>query len=275
VDADGDMAAGHFVFGYPRQPGAAPFSPVIDPRGLTDNGSLLVFRRLEQNVPAFRQFCAAEVTRIGDKWPGLTAEHLAALIVGRWPSGAPVREGQTTDPGGQVDNAFDFLNDADARSCPFGAHIRKVNPRKGPKDVLEVPRILRRGIPFGPAFDEAPHVATRGLAFVAFQTSIRGQFELLTQRWMNSGLNPARGHDLLLGRSEGPRSMDVVGPLGRVSVVAPATHWITPTGGAYLFAPSRSGLAKFASPPSHLGLWKARQLWSIAVDSLRSLRERS
>src|SRR5207245_2800913 len=103
------------------------------------------------------------------------------------------------------DNNFDFQDDPDARSCPFGAHIRKVNPREGKKDVVEVPRMLRRGIPFGPAFDAAPDENNRGLAFLAFQTSIRSQFEFLTQHWMNSPLNPAPENDLLVGRVEGIR----------------------------------------------------------------------
>ena len=85
-----------------------------------------------------------------------------------------------------------FQDDPDALSCPFGAHIRKVNPRKGPKDVVDVPRVLRRGIPFGPTFEKAPDTNDRGLAFIAFQTSVKSQFEFVSQHWMNSALNPAR-----------------------------------------------------------------------------------
>jgi len=269
-DPNGTLGPGHFVFGYPKDVGSDPFSPVVDPRGVTDNGSLLVFRRLAQDVRAFRKFCADEAARIAPLWPGLTADHLAALLVGRWPSGAPVKAGQTQDPGGSPpDNAFDFQDDPGARSCPFGSHIRKVNPRSGPKDVVEVPRMLRRGIPFGLPFDVAPDQDDRGLAFLAFQTSVKSQFEFLTQHWMNSALNPARGNDLLVGRSNDIRTMQIEGPGGPIDISAPEMRWILPTGGAYLFAPSRSGLAKFGTPPARLGLWKAQQLWAITFDTIK------
>jgi Dyp-type peroxidase family len=271
-DANGVLGPGHFVFGYPKGAGSDPFSPVIDPRGITDNGSLLVFRRLAQNVRVFRKFCADEVERKSPQWPGLSAAHLAALLVGRWPSGAPVRAGQAQDPGGSPpDNGFDFQDDAAAQSCPFGAHIRKVNPRKGRKDVVEVPPVLRRGIPFGAPFDSAPDEDDRGLAFLAFQTSVKSQFEFLTQHWMNSSLNPAPENDILVGRAGDMRSLKIGGPNGPIEVSVPELGWIVPTGGAYLFAPSRSGLAKFANEPAPIGLWKAKQLWAITSDSIKAV----
>lgn len=269
-DDVGELQPGNFVFGYPKDAGSDPFWPVVDPRGLTDNGSLLVFRRLAQDVGAFRAFCASEAMRLAAQWPGLTADHLGALIVGRWQSGTPVATGQTRDPGQfPPSNDFDFKGDTDGASCPLGAHIRKVNPRNGPKDVLEVPRMLRRGVPFGPLYDSAPQ-DDRGLAFLAFQSSLKSQFEFLTQHWMNSAINPGRGNDLLVGRSDGAvRTMQIRGPAGPIQISAPVADWIKPTGGAYLFAPSKSGLAKFGAPPAALGLWKAHQLWAIAFDSVK------
>ncbi|KWV60467.1 hypothetical protein AS156_29245 [Bradyrhizobium macuxiense] len=272
----GELQPGNFLFGYPKDAGSDPFWPVVDPRGLTDNGSLLVFRRLAQDVGAFRAFCAAEAMRLAPQWPGLTADLLGALIVGRWQSGTPVATGQTRDPGQfPPSNDFDFKGDPDGASCPLGAHIRKINPRNGPKDVLEVPRILRRGVPFGPLYDAAPQ-DDRGLAFLAFQSSVKSQFEFLTQHWMNSALNPGRGNDLLVGRSDGAlRTMQIQSPAGPIQISAPVADWIKPTGGAYLFAPSRSGLAKFGTPPAALGLWKAHQLWAITFDAVKqSLFER-
>ncbi|MCK1604762.1 Dyp-type peroxidase [Bradyrhizobium sp. 166] len=276
LDDVGELQPGNFVFGYPKVAGSEPFWPVVDPRGLTDNGSLLVFRRLAQDVGAFRAFCASEAMRLAAQWPGLSAGHLGALIVGRWPSGTPVATGQTQDPGQlPPNNDFDFKGDPDGVSCPLGAHIRKINPRNGPKDVLEVPRMLRRGVPFGPLYDAAPE-ADRGLAFIAFQSSVKSQFEFLTQHWMNSDLNPGRGNDLLVGRSDGSaRTMKIRGPAGPIQISAPLADWIKPTGGAYLFVPGKSGLAKFGTPPAALGLWKAHQLWAITLDSVKqSLFER-
>jgi Dyp-type peroxidase family len=245
---------GHFVFGYPG-PNGQPAMNQVDAIGLTKNGSLLVFRRLAQDVGAFREFFVAESARLLPQWPGLTRQHLAALIVGRWPSGAPVSATVPTDPGpGPDDNAFDFLNDPAALHCPFGAHIRKVNPREGDRDVVDVPRILRRGIPFGPLFEEDPG-AKRGLLFVAYQSSLKRQFVFISGRWMNTPNLPhdGSGIDLLVGRALGARSMPINGPTGTVVVTFDKSHWIKPTGGAYLFAPGRNGLAMLDRPsiPPH------------------------
>ena len=272
-DSDGEMGAGNFVFGYPQKVGTNPYSPAIDPKGFTDNGSLLVFRWLTQDVRAFRQFLTDEVARLAPQWPGLTTEHLAALLVGRWPSGALVKSGESQDPGGSsLENGFDFSDDTKGISCPFAAHIRKVNPRSGPKDVADVPRMLRRGIPFGTRFDIAPNNDDRGLAFLAFQTSVQAQFEFITRNWMNSATNPGPGHDLLVGRSQDTRKMMINGPNGWVEVSAPSlSQWVIPTGGAYLFVPSRSALMRFADPPTPFGFWKVKQFLFKGLDAIRGI----
>lgn len=258
-DPGGTMGAGHFVFGYPRKTGEAPVVPRLDPRGVADNGSLMVWRRLGQDVQAFRDFCKVQAAALSAQWPGFDAAHLAALLVGRWPSGAPVLKGQTTDPKPESsDNGFDFSNDSDGKSCPFGAHVRKVNPRAGKKDVVDVPRMIRRGIPYGQRLDEAPDKPDRGLTFVSFQTSITDQFEFLTQHWMNSDSKPAPESDLLVGRRSPPGVLNIQGPDGAIPVQGPNRFWIIPSGGAYLFAPGRAGLRKLADPPSSHG-WKLAQ----------------
>jgi len=129
----------------------------------------------------------------------------------------------------------------------FGAHIRKVNPRNGPKDVIDIPRLIRRGIPFGPLYDSNPS-AVRGLLFISFQTSIVDSFEFLAAKWMNNldRPGPNAGNDLLVGRSPNGRVLNMNSPYGLISISDKGQNWITPTGGAYLFAPGRSGLAKFS-----------------------------
>ena len=49
------------------------------------NGSYMVFRRLEQKVPEFRRFVREQAARLG-----MDPELLAARMVGRWKSGAPL-----------------------------------------------------------------------------------------------------------------------------------------------------------------------------------------
>jgi hypothetical protein len=70
---------------------------------------------------------------------------------------------------------------------------------------------------------------------------------------------PRSAGGYLLGRSDGSlRTMQILGrPGGPIQVSVPFADWIKPTGGAYLFAPSRSGLVKFATAPAAIGLWKS------------------
>lgn len=261
-DDGGTLGAGNFVFGYVSDPGGPIILPARDARGLAPNGSLLVLRRLKQDVASFRNFCEQEAQRIQHQWPGLTADRLAALIVGRWPSGTPVRNVTTQDPGDNPPgNDFDFRDDPDGNHCPFAAHIRKVNPREGARDEVNIPRIIRRGIPFG-----RPDEEDRGLIFIAFQTAIPNQFEKLTRKWMNGAISPNPGNDLLVGRSRSERTMEIMSPNGPVKISDGGRQWITPTGGAYLFAPSRSALAKFGDPPSASLLWHVQTLFKKNFD---------
>lgn len=272
-EESGDMLAGHFVFGYPRFAGEPPYLAGTDPGGYMQNGSFMVFRRLAQDVRAFREFCTNKVAELSAQLPGMSSSHLGALLVGRWPSGALATMQVPQDPGpGGSENAFDFSDDASGRKCPFGAHIRKVNPRAGPKDVVDVPRILRRGIPFGPAFELDPK-AERGLAFVSFQSSIVEQLELLTSSWMNSPLRPAprAGHDLLVGRARNERSLELPGPSGPVLVTDGGRQWITPTGGAYLFAPSISALERIADPLAPGFSWRVQRVLSNTKSLVKDL----
>ena len=55
------------------------------PASWAKNGSYMVFRRLEQRVPEFHRFVAAQAPRIG-----IYPELLASRMVGRWRSGAPL-----------------------------------------------------------------------------------------------------------------------------------------------------------------------------------------
>ncbi|KGS83868.1 Dyp-type peroxidase family protein [Burkholderia pseudomallei MSHR7500] len=244
------LMPGYFLFGYPTVAGGIPPQWAIDSRNVTDNGSLVVFRRLVQDVVAFENFCAAQANALRGQWPGLRGEQLAALIVGRWPSGAPAHPDVPADPGvaGDPDNSFNFLGDLEGATCPFGAHIRKVNPRKGPGDFVDIPRLLRRGIPFGPTVADDPE-AERGLFFVAYQASIVRGFEFISGQWMNSHDRPSghSGDDMLVGRPFDSRSVPIKHGTVAITVSnSQAQQWIRPTGGAYLFAPSKAGLRRLA-----------------------------
>jgi deferrochelatase/peroxidase EfeB len=76
------LKAGEFVLGYPDETGVTP--PMPQPEVLGRNGSYVVFRKLHQRVAAFRRYLRAQSSSAEDE------ELLAAKIVGRWRSGAPL-----------------------------------------------------------------------------------------------------------------------------------------------------------------------------------------
>jgi Dyp-type peroxidase family len=269
---------GHYLFGYQRQkldePAVADPNPLTQPRGpdWAKNGSYLVFRRLSQDVEGFRSFLVAGAARLNaEGWtPPITDSRLAALLVGRWPSGTPVMLSPDGDPGPD-DGANDFgyasertvntahgavlqPEDIEGRVCPRGAHVRKVNPRDlvsdlGPK-TRTLPRLLlRRGIPFERSRDEDGSGSTeKGLLFLAFQSSIRNQFEFLMTDWVGgedkpegeAGIDPilANGADRFVILRQGDREFRLPVPGG----------WVIPTGGEYFFLP---GLAFFQGLAAH------------------------
>jgi Dyp-type peroxidase family len=247
---------GEFVFGHLRQDRAArtPGAPAVAKEGdaasaWANDGSLLVFRRLEQDVAAFRAFVKETATQLdqGGAWPDMTPDLLAAMIVGRWPDGAPVRIDEPRDGAGAGPrNDFSFNDDSSGLHCPLSAHIRKVNPRSGPHDTdPHERRILRRGIPFGSSFDGGARDDSRGLLFLCYQTSIDSQFAFLQSQWMNDPNLPAgeAGHDMLVGQAS-ERNLALRARGGRrLPPITTLARWIRPTGGQFLFAPSKRSLA--------------------------------
>ena len=276
---------GQLVFGYPtQQDDEGGPGPLADggPEWMR-NGSFLVFRRLRQDVAAFRAFLreqAAELVR-HPAFTDMTEARLAALLVGRWPSGAPLLRSPERDDPAMVDdpfalNHFQFndpagpvgvLSEAGAPPrlvegapadvagllCPRFAHIRKVNPRDLPTDqggafdqTLTF-QVLRRGITWGEPFPQEegaadPAAGDRGLLFLCYQTSIRRQFEVLNNKWMNRQNGPQDGgHDLLVGQSRTGRECLLRLPGGEAPLKTMA-DWVIPTGGGYFFAPSISAL---------------------------------
>jgi Dyp-type peroxidase family len=176
---------GEFVFGYPGS-SADPLvpGPVKQPGpSWSRNGSYLVFRRLRQDVAGFWDFMATEAKRLSGQpgFEGWTDHRLAAALVGRWKSGAPLLRAPDADneelgADRLANNSFGYgkpagtLGLVDGQTtngrwpeavadpvglvCPLAAHIRKVNSRESPNDMgasrasLDR-RILRRGLPYG------------------------------------------------------------------------------------------------------------------------------
>lgn len=151
---------GQFVFGYEFQDDQSEtgVGRTKDSPAWARNGSFLVFRRLRQDVGRFWKFMHSKAKELSeeDGFNDMTGERLASLLVGRWPSGAPIMRTPNIDDKelskdfvnnhfnfdqpsrripivpnlGQTDDNF-ALAPADRHGfiCPHAAHIRKVNPR--------------------------------------------------------------------------------------------------------------------------------------------------
>ena len=259
---------GEFVLGYPGQdpqdpekPG--PIAPL--PAPWARNGSYMVFRRLEQRVPEFRSFVAAQAARLG-----VYPELLAARMVGRWRSGAPLELAALHDnlslaADDMRNNDFDYADDPFQRACPYAAHIRKANPRDDPfggKAETLRHRIIRAGIPFGPEVmpGETRTMHSRGLMFVCYQASIERQFEFIQSRYSNNpqfvgdkrrpdeGIPVAPGFDPIVGQAQGggARAMDEPAPnypIGnRRSKLEMPEPFVVLTAAGYFFTPSITAL---------------------------------
>jgi deferrochelatase/peroxidase EfeB len=142
------------------------------------------------------------------------------------------------------DNDFLFgAEDPEAMRCPYGAHIRRANPRDsldpGNADQLAISnrhRITRIGRHYRPAEGKDP-----GLLFMCFCADIERQFEFLQQTWLKSpsfhGLICEK--DPLLGDAqENACSYTIASPDGPISL-NPMPRFVTTKGGGYFFLPGR------------------------------------
>jgi Dyp-type peroxidase family len=203
------VSAGEFVLGYPNARGQLTDRPLLpasddptrlllpDPAGsgtvdFGRNGSYLVLRQLEQDVDGFWRFLDAATRRAdGSGNPGHRTA-LAAKMIGRWPSGAPLVKAPDQDiPALGDDNDFGYADDPLGLACPVGAHIRRANPRDslapGPAaslDTSDLHRLLRRSRSYGPAGDGRGNGT--GIYFICLAGNLARQFEFVQHTWLNS-----------------------------------------------------------------------------------------
>jgi deferrochelatase/peroxidase EfeB len=142
------------------------------------------------------------------------------------------------------DNDFLFgAEDPEAKRCPFGAHIRRGNPRDsldpGNADQIAISnrhRITRVGRQYVPAPGQKP-----GLFFMCFCADIERQFEFLQQTWLRSpsfhGLSCEK--DPILGDGQqGACGFTVPSPDGPIGL-NPMPRFVSTKGGGYFFLPGR------------------------------------
>jgi len=146
---------------------AGPSLVLVNDPNSDGYGSYLVYRKLEQDVPAFK---AKEEELSAALGLGEDSELGGALVVGRFEDGTPVIH-QPYGGLSPAPNDFNYARDPLGSRCPMHAHIRLVNPRTHESTEH---RIARRGIPYG-----APGDDQVGLLFLCFQANIEAQFERL------------------------------------------------------------------------------------------------
>jgi deferrochelatase/peroxidase EfeB len=275
------VAPGEFVLGYPDNRGNLPPGPsmpaIHDPanmlpvvesdasgttsdvnlsRDIGRNGSFLVVRQLEQDVAAFDAYCkmqANDLTVRNRLRPPyhVTPQFVGAKMVGRWQNGAPLVRSPYSQSGAHSiinENAFmPGFEDPEGLRCPFGAHIRRANPRDslnpGSTDQVAISnrhRILRIGRKYEPNSGQNP-----GILFMCLNGDLERQFEFVQQTWLNGNVislscptNLSGERDPLLSDGEPNSGFTIPTRDGPVKL-APLPNFVTMRGGGYFFMPGK------------------------------------
>ena len=230
------LTLGEFLLGYPNEYGKYTDRPLLDPgqpsssvlpfaedvthkRDLGRNGTYLVLRQLKQDVRGFWRFLDQQTSSDPH-----SRQNLGEHMVGRRMNGDPLMPLSTQPiPGINAkdapQNQFTYDSDAAGTRCPFGAHIRRANPRnadlppgsngliakllhtlgfesKGFRDDViastRFHRLLRRGREYGPglspqqAISDSPDTGEQGIYFICLAANISRQFEFVQNAWLMS-----------------------------------------------------------------------------------------
>jgi len=324
-DSEQIAPPGEFILGLPKvsmRQGVDPWA--VNGPTWARFGSFLVFRKLEQDVSAFRQVVREAVAKVEpqtkdllqlsntgtlpEQVAGITPDAtsinedmMAARFMGRWPSGIKLTfaESQSatsdpgmmkdpTDPGGtrkvfkefsdvpewqKTISADEIQQDQYGDGCPLFSHIGKAHPRSAPGGLTRN-RIIRRGIPYGPVWDaDSPQRGEeRGLLFLAYQASIKEQFQKIQSEWLqrSNRAGPARpgaasedehrqladvgasrdlpGYDPIAGTpaSDGFIGFHLRGGGQDIIVSLPTRPAVTVRGTGYFFSPSIAAIEMLA-----------------------------
>jgi Dyp-type peroxidase family len=241
------LKPGEFILGYPDE--AGPPRGLPQPEVLSRNGSYLAYRRLQEHVGAFRDYLRAHADT------PQAQELLAAKLMGRWRSGAPlVLCPDHDDPQLGADplrnNDFNYKQmDPHGYAVPLGAHARRLNPRDTAVNMNRR-RMIRRGATYGPALPAgAPDDgADRGIAAFIICASLVRQFEFAQNVWINDKTFHELGNerDPICGTQDG--TLDFTIPKRPIrTVLAGLPAFTTLTGGAYFFLPGIRALRYLAT----------------------------
>ena len=240
------LKPGEFILGYPDEDG--PQQNLPQPEVLSRNGSFMAYRRLQEHVGAFRDFLREH---------GQTAEEqelVAAKLMGRWRSGAPLVLAPNADDAAlgadmQRNNDFNYKEmDPHGYAVPLGSHCRRMNPRDTAANMNRR-RMIRRGATYGPALPESASEdgVERGIAAFVICASLVRQFEFAQNVWINDKAFHELGNerDPIIGTQDGTLEFKIPKrPIKKRITGIPA--FTTVKGGAYFFLPGLEALRYLA-----------------------------
>lgn len=269
------IETGEFLLGHLNEHGHYPDTPILveeqgdpsllknDPqqsnkKSLGYNGTFMVFRQMEQDVEAFwkamEEFTLNEDGSVNED----EKLKLAAKCIGRWPSGAALVNYPDGDPGGNHENDdYGYADkDPDGLKCPFGAHMRRNNPRDSfrwydKKQSLKITRrhrIIRRGRRYD-TYGTNGDIEAQGTHFICFNASLELQYEFVQHVWANNNQmrHLTNDVDVIVGV---PDENNPNNPTMQFTVQSEPVNkfyegwkqFVTIRGGAYFFFPSISTL---------------------------------
>jgi len=239
---------------------------VPEPRELGRNGSFACFKMIATDVVGFENFLQSQKDKIDP-------ELLAAKICGRWRNGVPLALSPDTKsptvviPLDQLNN-YEYVNadgsgDPKGLRCPVGAHMRRINPRGQPVTGQGHPggsnnthRLIRRGLPYGPAYDpKQPYDGIeRGLLGYFINSNLENQYEFVLGQWVNDSefagavrLHP-QSKDPMVGTQDPATSIFVIPQADGAPPIKITGFgsFVTTRAAAYCFLPSITAI-KFIS----------------------------
>jgi Dyp-type peroxidase family len=249
--SEASIKAGEFILGYADENGETAETPV--PQELRQNGTFMAFRKFHMDVAAFRRYLRAQASSPEEE------ELLAAKMVGRWRSGAPLvlapdQDNPELGSDRNRNNVFSYTDDMKGLKCPFSAHMRRVNPRDALKDevvAVNLHHFLRRGTNYGPPLPEGvleDDGAERGGVFLLIGAYLKRQFEFIQSQWVTDGNFISHGteQDPLIGDNDGDGVFTIPQRPARRRLRG-LPQFVTVRGGEYCFIPGLRALRWLAA----------------------------
>jgi len=247
------LKPGEFLLGYEDEAGIeGAVGP--EPFELRLNGTYIVFRKLYQDVAAFRRYLRTAARSLYGSDDAYHQDLVGAKMMGRWRSGCPVDLSPdkddlsiASDP--QRRNDFTYAGDDEGLRCPLGSHLRRSNPRATPlkrATAVKRHRLIRRGVEYGPHLADGvlqDDGVDRGLINLFIQADIERQFEFVQKEWMKGGefvgLDPL-DQDPING--VGGEGSQMLVPGAKQPFLFDLPTFVTVKGGEYLFVPGLKAL---------------------------------